>query len=198
MEKITAIYHISAPAGSIEKITRDIAFEQTVEVPEHLVQSQDILDQVVGRVTSLKPLSTKAHVFEAEIQYNAELAHNQLPQLLNLVYGNISIKNNVKLVDVQLPDSFVSRFRGPNFGIQGIRRLLGCYGRPLLATALKPRGTSPKDLAAMAYQFALGGGDIVKDDHNLIDASFEQFQHRVQICLEAVEKANATTHHNTL
>ncbi|MBF0517781.1 MAG: ribulose 1,5-bisphosphate carboxylase large subunit, partial [Nitrospirae bacterium] len=61
--------------------------------------------------------------------------------------------------------------------------------RPLLATALKPMGATAAELAAIASAFARGGGDIVKDDHGLVDHSFCGFRQRVLLCLEAVERA---------
>ncbi|MCY3018058.1 MAG: RuBisCO large subunit C-terminal-like domain-containing protein, partial [Planctomycetota bacterium] len=67
-----------------------------------------------------------------------------------------------------------------------------------IATALKPRGSSPQQLAAIAGAFALGGGDIIKDDHNLAEDSFDAFATRVRVCQEAVAEANAKTGRNTL
>ena len=36
-------------------------------------------------------------------------------------------------------------------------------------------------LADLAYQFALGGIDIIKDDHGLADQSFAPFKERVEL-----------------
>ncbi len=76
--------------------------------------------------------------------------------------------------------------------------MVGVYGRPLFSTALKPMGASPEELANMAEAFALGEGDIVKDDHGLIDHSFCPFEERVKRCQEAIERSNAMTGRNTL
>jgi len=66
-------------------------------------------------------------------------------------------------------------------------------GRPLLATALKPTGSSIERLAAMAGAFARGGGDLLKDDQNLVDADFADFSARVDACARAVAEANEQT-----
>jgi ribulose-bisphosphate carboxylase large chain len=71
-------------------------------VPESLVTSSQIRDQVVAKVASVTPLPGGA-LFAVTIDFNAALASEQLPQLLNLVYGNISIKNNIRLVELALP-----------------------------------------------------------------------------------------------
>ena len=198
MKTISAIYHITAKESEIEAISDDITLEQTVEVPARLVTSPAIWEKVVGKVESIEPLPDSPGRFRVVIRFNLELTGFQIPQLLNLVYGNISIKRNIKLMDIQLPEEYLKHFRGPNFGISGIRRLLGVYERPLLATALKPMGSDVDELAAIARGFSLGGGDIIKDDHNLIDEGFEQFQERVFRCQETVDEANQRTGRRTL
>ncbi len=198
MDKIIADYIVRAGGAEIERIAREIAFEQTVEVPETLITSDTILENIVGQVVNIQPADNTASRFRVSIAFNAELANGQISQLLNLLFGNISIKNNIKLVDVTLPPSFVRRFRGPNFGINGVRQLCGVFDRPLLSTAIKPRGASHEAFARIAHDFALGGGDIVKDDHNLVDSDFEAFKSRVSRCQAAVQEANRTTGRNTL
>ena len=198
MKTVSVIYHITAQPDEIEKISRDITLEQTVEVPERLVASDAIREQIVGKVESIQPLPESPGRFRVTIRFNLKLTGFQIPQLLNLVYGNISIKRNIKLLDIQLPEEYLRHFPGPNFGISGLRGLLGVYRRPLLATALKPMGSTAEELAAIARSFSLGGGDIVKDDHSIIDESFEQFQERVSCCHEAIEEANEKTGRRTL
>lgn len=195
---ITAIYRIRSAADSIERICQNIAYEQTVEVPPSLADRDERVHRWVGRIESIDPIPGLREGFEARIQYDQLLAGNQLPQLLNLLFGNSSLQKNITLADVQLPDEFVNRFTGPRFGIDGLRRLLGVYGRPLLATALKPVGLSIPEFAELAFEFSMGGGDLVKDDHNLNDSDFGAFQERIARCHEAVCRANAQTGRSTL
>jgi ribulose-bisphosphate carboxylase large chain len=49
-------------------------------------------------------------------------------------------------------------------------------------------GLSSKELADLAYQFVLGGMDIIKDDHGLSDQSCAPFDERVRLCAAAVQK----------
>ena len=81
----------------------------------------------------------------------------------------------LRLVDIQLRDHTLNLFQGSQFGIQGVRQLIQVDQRPLLATALKPRASRTQHLAAMAYAFAAGGGDILRDDQNLI-GDFAEFK----------------------
>lgn len=198
MKSISVIYHVTTEADEIEKISSDITLEQTVEVPEQLVTSPEIQEQIVGKIKSISALPEFSGRYQVIIRFNLKLTGIQIPQLLNLVYGNISLKRNIKLIDIQLPDEYLKHFRGPNFGITGVRKLLGVYDRPLLSTALKPMGSSAEELAAIARDFSLGGGDIIKDDHGLIDETFEQFQERITLCQKAIEGANQKTGRRTL
>ena len=198
MTPITAVYRIRCSSDAVEQVCQNIAYEQTVEIPPELADADDRIRRWVGRIDSIQPVAGIPDLFEVRIGYDHLLAGGQLPQLLNLLFGNTSLQKNVSLSDVDLPDEVLRNFRGPHYGIDGLRRLLGVYGRPLLATALKPVGLSILELAALAQEFALGGGDLVKDDHNLHDADFTAFQERVARCHEAVCRANSQTGRNTL
>ncbi|MFU8860780.1 MAG: RuBisCO large subunit C-terminal-like domain-containing protein [Cyclonatronaceae bacterium] len=80
-------------------------------------------------------------------------------------------------------------FSGPSFGIGGIRRILNIPERPLSATALKPMGLTAKELGDLCYRFALGGIDIIKDDHGLADQPYAPFTERVRACTDAIRRA---------
>lgn len=127
------------------------------------------------------------------VDYPAHLVSGQLAQLFNLLYGNASMYRGVRLLELDLAPGLPDHWPGPRYGAQGLRGLTGVYGRPLLATAVKPRGVAVSALAAMAGGFARGGGDIVKDDQNLVHATFDEFRTHVDACATAVERANAET-----
>jgi ribulose-bisphosphate carboxylase large chain len=186
--------------SNIERFARDIALEQTVEVPETCVTDSSLWERVIGRVLDIAPKEKEGNTshYLVKIGYPPEVAGHQVPQFLNVFFGNISLKNNIRIVSFQVPESLAKIFKGPNLGSDGLRQWLGVYERPLAATALKPMGSSPQTLAAQARAFALGGGDIIKDDHGLADQAFCPFEERVGQCQEAVDKANAATGRRTL
>ena len=192
MSRLHATYRLKASGERAEQLARRIAYEQTVELPEALVTDAKVLEHVVGRVERLVADSDDDAYSIASISYSAALAEQHLSQLLNVLFGNASIFAGVRVVELQLPDTLLQRFRGPRHGIAGLRELVGVHARPLLATALKPQGIGVDRLAALAGGFALGGGDLVKDDQNLID-DFVAFRHRVTACRQAVERANDRT-----
>lgn len=166
----------------------DICLEQTVEFPGDLVPEGIIRDHVFGRIESLQPWDTES--FKAVISYAVEIAAGELTQFLNVIFGNSSIKPGIRVEHLDLPGSLLRRFKGPRFGREGIRRLVNVPKRPLLSTALKPMGLSSKELADLAYQFALGGIDIIKDDHGLSNQCYSPFEERISLCTEAVRRGN--------
>lgn len=192
MDSLHVSYRLRRTADEVEAAARAIAIEQTVEIPDGLI-SDELRDSVVGRVESIDSSDGVDGCFDVVIAYRVELACGQLSQLLNLIYGNVSILPGVRVVDLQLPPVLLSSFRGPACGIDGVRERLAVAGRPLLATALKPRGSTVTELAAVATEFVSGGGDIVKDDHNLVDAELDGFRERVLRCQEALQAANRET-----
>ena len=93
------------------------------------------------------------------------------------------------VIDIEFGKHVESSFRGPRFGVRGLRKLLSVKYGPLLMTALKPMGTSSDKLAEMAFAFALGGIDIIKDDHGLANQVYAPFEERVTKCAQAVRRA---------
>jgi len=181
---------IGNESEALEK-ARDICLEQTVEFPDDLVPQGDIRDHIVGHIEALREID--ATHCEAIISYAVETSGFELTQLLNVIFGNSSIKPGIRVEKLDLPELFLKHFKGPRFGREGLRKILNAPTRPLLCTALKPMGLPSRALADLAYQFALGGIDIIKDDHGLANQSFAPFKERVERCAEAVAKANRET-----
>lgn len=179
-----------------EARARNICFEQTVELPDELVDNEYIRNNIVGRLECLERTDGKG--FRAVISFATETTGSELTQLLNVIFGNSSIKPGIRVEKLELPDSIISNFDGPHFGIKGIREVVKVNDRPLLCTALKPMGFSSTQLADLAYRFALGGIDIIKDDHGLANQPFCPFEERVRMCAAAVQKANHETGNNCI
>ncbi len=191
MERFSAVYRITGTEPEAYAKAQDICLEQTVEFPAELVPSGFIQDHIVGQILEFIPDGPAS--YKALISFAIESAANELTQLMNVIFGNISIKPGYRVEEIILPESLAKTFQGPRFGITGLRKWMNVPQRPLLFTALKPMGLSSKALAELAYQFALGGIDIIKDDHGLTNQSFAPFNERVKLCSEAVDRANRET-----
>lgn len=173
---------------------RAVARESTLEVPEG-VAAEAVEALLLGRVEELVP--GPAGSWEAEVSHSPEILDGGLPQLLNVLHGNISLLPGVRLVDLRLPDAVLETLPGPRFGIRGLRERVGAAGdgadgpgRPLVAAAIKPVGLSPSELAELAAAFARAGVDVVKDDHSLADQRFAPFRERVETVAAAVDGVN--------
>ncbi len=174
-----------------------ICLEQTVELPESVVPPGDVRDLIVGQIEHID-YAEMTNAAEVTISYAVESAGTGLTQLLNVIFGNTSLQPGIQVTSLDLPDSILADYPGPRYGVPGLRKLLGVHDRPLVATALKPMGLSPQGLADLAYQIALGGLDIIKDDHGLANQPFCPFDERVERCAEAVARANQETGRNCI
>ncbi|TYO98914.1 ribulose-bisphosphate carboxylase large chain [Geothermobacter ehrlichii] len=187
-------YRITVRDGrSIEDHARDICIEQTVEVPPEVIPDTHGELGLIGRVESCRPVVDRANVWQVRISYRLDVTGFSLPQLLNVLFGNISLKNNILVSGLQYPEGLLEHLPGPRFGISGLRRLLGVHGRALACTAIKPMGLPIGDFVRIATEFARGGADLIKDDHGLADQPFHPFEERVARCQEAIERVNAQT-----
>ncbi len=156
-------------------------------------------------LTTEKPYVKRfaAHVFSIEgnvikIAYPIELFEpSNMPNVLSSVAGNVfglKALKNLRLLDIEFPNQLLNSFKGPAFGIAGIRKLLKIPKRPLVGTIIKPKlGLETKDHAKVAYEAWLGGCDVVKDDENLSSQSFNPFEERLAQTLESRDKAQEET-----
>jgi ribulose-bisphosphate carboxylase large chain len=174
---------------SLDRKVQGIALEQSVELPDNVI-SDEIRETIVGKADDATLLDDGR--YELVIRYPLANAAPEIVQFLNVLFGNVSLTKGVEVVDVEW-DHLESLFLGPAFGIEGVRTLLGIPTRPLSCTALKPMGFRSDELAELAYQFALGGIDLIKDDHGLADQRYAPFEERVLTITNAVERANQET-----
>jgi len=172
-----------------------IRVEQSIEFPNELAQEW-IQRDVVGQIVNMG--ATVNGVTKVDIAYNPDNTGYELPQLLNVLYGNVSILPGVRITAVNFPESILSKFKGPRFGVDGLRKTLNAPTRPLASTALKPMGSSSKQFAQMAYQIAKAGFDTIKDDHSLANQPWSLWRERVEVISEAVRRANAETGGNCI
>ncbi len=190
-ERFSVTYRLFGNEKESRAKAEDICIEQTVEFPADEVPDGIIRSHIFGRIESFE--SRNAESFRAVISYAVEIAAGELTQFLNIVFGNSSIKPGIRVEHLDLPESLLRSYKGPRFGREGLRSVLKVSKRPLLCSAIKPMGLSSPELADLAYQFVLGGMDVVKDDHGLTDQSCSPFEERVKRCAEAVHKANKET-----
>lgn len=186
---ITYRYHGIRP----EAVADVIRVEQSIEFPYELADPW-IQQDVVGKVENIESTAPNCHL--VTISFNPDVTGGELPQLLNVLWGNTSLFPGVRVVNLAIPDSVTSNFRGPRFGIEGLRQRFNAATRPLLTTALKPMGSNSKTLASMARTLALAGFDMIKDDHSLANQPWSMWRERVELVSDAISDANSKTGRN--
>jgi len=193
--RLTARYRLRADADTIENRAFGIALEQSVEVPLAAIHSPSILSEIVGRVEAVEDQGDGW--FDVRIGLATATVGNDAGQLVNMLFGNSSIYDDVQLIDIDVPDDLCAVFGGPRQGLQSLRRRAGATGRALTASALKPQGLEAFELAELAYELAAGGVDFVKDDHGIADQAYSPFDQRVRACAAATRKGAAISGHPT-
>lgn len=187
---ISATYIATRPDRDPEILAENIAREQSLETPRSLIPDA-IAERLLGRVLATRQIDEAR--WALEIGYPAELASGQLGQLLQLVYGNVSFYPRTRLTDLELPGTLLAQMPGPLGGIARIRSITGVPRRALLMTALKPRGSALEHFSDIARRFASAGGDIVKDDQNLVEPDVHSFINRIRFVSQTIEIAAQKT-----
>jgi len=172
---------------SMEEAANAVAGESSVGTWTNVVTMSDRIKKMGAVVFSIEGNNVK-------IAYPHELFEpGNMPQILSSIAGNIfgmKIVKSLRLEDVRWSSSLIKSFRGPMFGIKGIREVTKVEKRPLCGTIVKPKlGLSDKDHAKVAYQAWVGDIDIVKDDENLSSQSFNKFEKRIVETLKMRNKA---------
>ncbi|MDD1706507.1 MAG: type III ribulose-bisphosphate carboxylase, partial [Methanoregulaceae archaeon] len=121
-------------------------------------------------------------------------------QLLSGIAGNIfgmKALKTLRLIDVSLPRAYLEQFKGPHFGMEGIRDMMKIHGRPLTGAVPKPKvGFSAAEHADIGFETWMGGFDFVKDDENLTSTSFNRFEDRARLLAKMRDKAEQITGEN--
>lgn len=189
------VVHYSVPSEGARGIADAIRVEQSIEFPFELAPKW-IQDEVVGQIQSIEAAGNGRS--NVTISYNVHNTGFEFPQLLNVLWGNVSILPNIRILAIEYPQSLLSTFKGPRYGLHGLRKMFDAPTRPLASTALKPMGSSPQDYAKAAYTIAKAGFDTIKDDHSLANQKWALWEERVEAVAAAVAKANSETGLNCL
>jgi ribulose-bisphosphate carboxylase large chain len=211
MERIKATYLIETPLHP-EKAAAILAGEQSsgtfVAVPgetEELkqrfaarVESVELLESVAS--PSLPAMVTNAAFYNRaciQVSWSIENFGYNIPAMVSTLQGNLYELRQftgLKLMRIDLPDSFGKVYKGPSFGVEGCRKAVGVYDRPLIGTIIKPSiGLTPETTAEMVKVLAAADIDFIKDDELIVSSGNSPFEARVDAILEVLHNhANLT------
>ena len=200
MKDLTATYYYRPKQGvDAEFAAHAICEEQTTGTWTDLstVNEQTAyVHDLDGEVLEVTPADAGGYI--TKIRYPYEIFEKgNIPQYLSVIAGNLfglGKLEAVRLTEIDLPRELAGF--GPKFGIEGVRKLAGTEKsrRPHVGTIIKPKvGLNPKDTAAVAYQAAIGGLDLIKDDETLTNQPFCPLLERVESVMSALDDAKDET-----
>ena len=106
MSDILVTYNVKSDKQDVSSLARKIAIEQSVETPESLI-TPEIETRFVGRIEQIKLIESQQDKYSITLSYPEEILSQQYNQLINLCFGNVSMYQNVKCVDINLPDKLL-------------------------------------------------------------------------------------------
>ena len=186
-EALRVVYRLQAVGTDATRRAEALALEQSIEMPVEAVTDDRVLNDVVARVEAIEPKADGTSL--ARLVLSAESIGHDAGQMMNMLFGNSSLLDDVRVVDVELPATLSRHFGGPQLGLDGIRRLTGVARRALSCTALKPIGSTVADLSRMTRVFCEAGLDVIKDDHGWAADARASFRERVVACQREVDVA---------
>jgi len=184
-------FYVEPDGISLIEAAGGVAAESSIGTWTELTTTKPYVEKLAARVFNIDGNNF-------QVAYPIELFEpGNMPNILSSVAGNVfglRALKNLRLNNIHLPRELVRSFRGPKYGVTGIRRLLNVQDRPLVGTIIKPKlGLKTKDHAKVAYDAWAGGCDIVKDDENLSSQSFNPFDDRIVATLEMRDRAEEET-----
>lgn len=122
-----------------------------------------------------------------------DVTGTELATLLAVVLGGVTeLKelSGIRLLDIELPPAFEHAHPLPQFGVDGTRRLTGVYGRPIIASIIKPNvGLLPEQTAEMVQSLAEAGVDFIKDDEKMTNPPYSPVAKRVEAVMAIINRA---------
>jgi ribulose-bisphosphate carboxylase large chain len=210
MERISATYFIETPFD-VEKAAKVLAGEQSsgtfVAIPG---ETDELKERFAAKVESIELLETVSqpalpgaegydeyHRAEIKVSWSVENFGYNLPVMISTLQGNLyelSQFTGLRLMDIEIPDSFAAHFVGPRFGVEGCRKLTQVHDRPLIGTIIKPSiGLAAEQTAALVKTLAKAGIDFVKDDELMSSSANSTFEARVDAVMDVINRhADAT------
>ncbi len=197
---VTCTYYITPKEGlDLRSAGIYAAAEQSIGTWTTVKTMTERVYKLAGKVFHAEKISGEAGI--VKIGFPLELFDIEagISHLLSIVAGNlfgVGAVKGIRLLDVHLPKEYVKAFKGPKFGIDGVRRILGTdkSPRPHLGTIIKPKvGLGPKETAEAAYEAAAGGVDFIKDDETLTSQKFNPIEDRVTHVMDALDRVKEET-----
>lgn len=198
---IRVTYRIEAegdPRRIAEKIASDQSTGTFTELPG---ETPELRARFAARVESVSDLPPVAHPSfpdagpgpfnraDAVIAYPLEAIGTDFAALMTVTVGGVfAIRGltGIRVMDFDLPAAFADH-PGPQFGIEGSRRLTGVARGPIIASIIKPSlGLGPAETADVVARLCAAGVDFIKDDEKLMSPAYSPLAQRVAAIMPVI------------
>lgn len=165
-----------------------VAADQSAGTWTHIEgETPEIIEHHGAKVIGVYPMAGERAVV-ARIAFPVANFPTYTPMILATIAGNVLGQDGIRLIDVEFPQCMLDELPGPIYGMDGLRKLLGVEGRPLLGAILKPCvGARPTESADGAVKAALGGADVIKDDELMSDPGYSPMITRLQHVMDGLK-----------
>lgn len=175
-------------AGETEELRARSAAQVLSIVPEGEAAEATLSSAYVVRNGTCGPFR-RARV---RIAYPTGNIGRNLPTLAATVSGNlydIGEITGLKLLSLEIPAAYRTRYPLPAVGIQGTRDSLGVKDGPIFGTIIKPNvGMRPEEIAALVDQLCAAGVDFIKDDEVCANPDIAPLAQRVPAVMAVIRK----------
>jgi len=208
-ENFTVTYSLTPKVETIERVVSFLLAEMTSGIQYistkggiKMYRCEDTLsfvdESIKGEIISIEEKEDNEYIVKFSFPaFNINPARGGISVLMAMVAGEVFsfyFIKKARLLDIEFPKAFYDYYRGPQFGIKGIRDLLGVYNRPLLGAIIKPNlGLSPEKTAEVVLILGSAGFDFIKDDEIAVDSKLCPLDKRVQSVAKEVDKVEQKT-----
>ena len=147
-----------------------------------ILESEENLTQQSGEVEIGFPIA------------NIDIQTSGISHLLCQIMGgqmDVDLVKKCHVKNISFPSSALSIFKGPKFGISGIREFTRSFNKPLLGGIVKPKiGVTPEILSKMVAEMAEGGVNFIKEDEIMSNPAICPLEERVPLVMDVLKGTN--------
>jgi 3-oxoisoapionate-4-phosphate decarboxylase len=189
-------------SGNIEALASKIASDQSTGTFTELPgETADVRARCAASVVKITPLSSSTtpsipdpspgpfNRADVEIAYPLEAVGTDIAALMTITIGGVFAVRGltgVRVMDIDFPSEWDCH-PGPQFGVQGTRKLTGVNDGPIIASIIKPSlGLLPDETAEIIKRLCEAGVDFIKDDEKLMSPGYSSLEARVKAIMPVI------------
>lgn len=196
---VIAVFKVKVPSWSTPKrCFGAVAAESSVGTWSNLdiKKTHPHVLKVAAKVYKSKKIGNRRYLIH--IAYPEDhFEQGNMGQILASIAGNVfgmKAADELRLEDIEFTKNIMKKYKGPKFGMNGIRKFMKVKKRPILLSVPKPKvGMTTKEHSQIGYDIWTGGLDLLKDDENLTNQKFNPFEKRLKMCMKYRDKAEKET-----